>query len=204
MYRKTLLLAVLMLAADLVAASGIDRLHHFLDGLHSMRADFEQSVATNKDERARYSKGTLYLERPGRFRWDYLDPAGQFVIADGSRVWLYDAELAQVSHQAQADALRGTPALLLSDTSPVETHFQVADLGVKEGLERVELTPKGEGSEVSRVQIAFEGERLDSFEMIDSFGQVTRFRFSHIQRNPKLEASLFRFTPPPGIDILSR
>ena len=106
MYRKTLLLAVLMLAADLAAASGIDRLHHFLDGLHSMRADFEQSVATNKDERARYSKGTLYLERPGRFRWDYLDPAGQFVIADGSRVWLYDAELAQVSHQAQADGRR--------------------------------------------------------------------------------------------------
>ena len=44
-----------------------------------------------------------------------LPPEVELVVADGGRVWLYDADLLQVSHQAQADALRGTPALLLHE-----------------------------------------------------------------------------------------
>lgn len=204
MFRSLVLGILLSVWAGLAGASGIDRLHHLLEGLRTMQADFEQSVTTPDRPKALYSRGTFYLQRPGRFRWDYLDPAGQFVIADGKRVWVYDAELSQVSHQDQETALRGTPALLLSDTGPLEKHFSLVDLGRREDLEWVELTPQAQESDVAKVQVAFEGERLERLEMVDSFGRTTRFRFSHIQRNPTLATDLFQFTPPPGIDILER
>lgn len=204
MFRSLLLGSLLTLWTGLAGASGIDQLHRFLEGLRGMQADFEQSVTSSDQPKALYSRGTFYLQRPGLFRWDYLDPAGQFVIADGKRVWLYDADLNQVSHQNQEAALRGTPALLLSDTGPLEKHFSLVNLGLREDLEWVELIPQTQETEVAKVQAGFAGERLERLEMLDTFGRTTRFRFSRIQRNPSLDQNLFRFTPPPGTDILER
>ena len=185
-------------------ADGPQRLNRFLDGLNTLQAEFQQTVISAGHDQAIASKGTLYLKRPGRFRWVYDEPEGQFVIADGDRVWLYDAELKQVSHQSQEDALRGTPALLLSGSGPVESHFEVVGLGSRIGLEWVELLPRGEKSEITKVLVAFRGDQLDRLEMSDSFGQITRFHFSDTRRNPDLDPALFRFRPPPGIDMLER
>ena len=195
---------LLLWAAQAPAADGQQRLNRFLEGLDTLQAQFQQTVISAGLDQAMSSKGTFYLKRPGRFRWTYNDPAGQFVIADGERVWLYDAELEQVSHQSQKEALRGTPALLLSGSGPVEEHFEVIELGSRVGLEWLELLPRGEESEIIKVQVAFRGDQLDRLEMIDSFGQITRFRFAGIQRNPVLDPSLFRFDPPPGVDMLER
>jgi len=185
------------------SAEAPDRLSEFLDGLDTLQADFDQVVVSTSRQGA-VSKGTFYLSRPGRFRWSYSDPAGQQVIADGERVWLYDVDLAQVSHQSQDDALRGTPALLLSDTAPIEEHFEVIGLSGKAGLDWVELIPRSDNSEITKVLIAFNGDHLQQLEMIDSFGQVTRFRFRNIQRNPELPQDLFRFVPPTDVDILGQ
>ncbi len=186
------------------AADGPQRLTRFLEDLNTLQAEFQQTVVSAGHDQAISSKGTFYLKRPGRFRWTYNEPEGQLVIADGGRVWLYDAELEQVSHQSQKQALRGTPALLLSGSGPVESHFEVVGLGSRIGLEWVELLPRGENSEITKVLVAFRGDQLDRLEMIDSFGQITRFHFADIQRNPELDPALFRFEPPPGIDMLER
>lgn len=204
MYRSILLGFTLMLGAMQAQASeGTNRLSEFLDGLTTFKANFDQTVATAGGPLAA-SRGTFYLNRPGRFRWSYTQPEGQQVIADGNRVWLYDPELEQVSHQSQKDALRGTPALLLSDTGPLEEHFELVGLGSRIGLDWVELIPRAENSEITKVLLAFEGQRLDRLEMIDSFGQVTRFRFHNIERNPDLDPMLFVFVPPAGVDVLGQ
>lgn len=197
-------LGLLFCSAALSANDGAQRLTRFLDGLNTLQAEFLQTVMTTGQNQTVTSRGTFYLSRPGRFLWTYDEPEGQFVVADGSRVWLYDADLEQVSHQSQDEALKGTPALLLSDTGPVDRHFEVVDLGSRIGLEWVELIPRAEDSEIIKVQVAFRGDQLDRLEMIDSFGQVTRFEFRRVKRNPKLASELFRFDPPPAIDILGR
>lgn len=197
-------LGLLLWSTLACAADGPRLLNRFLEGLNTLQAKFRQTVIGAGHDRAMSSKGTFYLKRPGRFRWTYDEPAGQLVIADGDRVWLYDAELEQVSHQSQEAALRGTPALLLSGSGPVESHFEVVGLGSRNGLEWVELLPRGEESEIVKVLVAFRGEQLDRLEMIDNFGQITRFHFADIRRNPDLDPALFRFRPPPGIDMLER
>jgi outer membrane lipoprotein carrier protein len=78
------------------------------------------------------------------------------------------------------------------------------DLGERAGLSWIEMTPRSKQSEIVKVRVGFDGDRLERLEMIDSFGQITRFRFSQVQRNPNLSSSLFRFDPPPDVDILGR
>jgi outer membrane lipoprotein carrier protein len=194
---------LLITALQAMAVEDANRLTRFLDGLNTLKAGFEQTVVVAGEQDSLASAGIFYLNRPGKFRWSYTEPPGQEVVADGDRVWLYDADLEQVSHQAQKKALRGTPALLLSDTGPIEKHFDVLERGDRMGLFWLELIPKNPESEITKVSIGFEGERLDQLEMIDNFGQVTRFFFHDIERNPPLPAHLFRFDPPPGVDILS-
>jgi outer membrane lipoprotein carrier protein len=183
------------------AATSLD---NFLDGLQTFQANFIQIVIATNHHSIKTSSGTFYLSRPGLFRWDYTNPQGQQIIGDGDRVWLYDVELQQVSHQAQDDALRGTPALLLSDNSPVSKHFKIIELGERNGLTWLELIPKETETQIVKIQIAFDNSYLDRFEMIDNFGQITRFLFSKVQRNPNLTPELFRFDPPPEVDILGR
>ncbi len=202
MQRFALSLCLLWLGA--VQAAGIDHLHRFLDGLDTLEAEFDQRVTNSDHSQDVRSHGTLYLARPGRFRWAYDQPDAQLIVADGDRVWLYDPELEQVSHQAQADALKGTPALLLSDRRPVETHFRVFDAGHRQGLDWVRLRPRDKDAVVHDLLLGFAGDRLVRLEMRDEFGQRTTFVFRDIKRNPRLDAALFRFDPPPEVDILER
>lgn len=196
------LLSPLWVGAVPPPASGSKQLHAFLEGLRTLRAEFAQTTFTPDGGSKVEAEGTFFLQRPGKFRWVYRKPTPQVIVADGSRVWLHDQALEQVSHQSQERALRGTPALVLSDTGPIDKHFTIRDLDPDEGRQRVELVPRATESEVARIELAFVGDRLDRVEMVDAFGQLTRIRFSQVQRNPVLDSALFEFRPPPGIDIL--
>lgn len=183
------------------ALSGRAQLDAFFDGLSTLQAEFQQRVISGDTGQVISSDGTFYLQRPGRFRWEYREPP-QLVVADGKRVWLYDPELEQVSRQGQDRALRGTPAQLLVGTEPLEKYFVLRDLERGDDLAWVELRPLEPGGEFERILVGFGDGLLQELEMDDSFGQVTLFRFADMQRNPELDAALFRFIPPPTMDVM--
>ncbi len=193
---------LLSVSANARAASGPEQLERFLQGLNTLSASFEQAVMNPSEGNTGYARGTLYLQRPGRFRWEYRIP-DQLIVADGDRVWMFDKELDQISHWNQESALKGTPALLLSDTGPLRDNFLVSDIGHRNGFEWAELRPRYEESEFDRILLAFSEDKLQRMEIADNFGQITRFRFSQIRRNPGLDPDLFNFEPPSGIDIFS-
>lgn len=195
-------LFLLFLPLSLFASSGSEQLQRFLANLTTMQAQFEQTVVTPDGESYR-SSGTLYLHRPGRLRWEYLRPVEQLIVADGSRVWLFDKELDQISHRSQSAVLEGTPAQLFSETGPLERHFTITDSEERDGLTWVELVPNDEESQFTSISVALMDSQLKRMELIDQFGQVTLFSFSAIERNPSLDEKLFVFNPPPAIDILS-
>jgi outer membrane lipoprotein carrier protein len=173
----------------------------FLEGVNTLEARFEQSVLDADHQSATRSQGVFYLERPGRFRWDYSEPENQQIIADGSQIWLFEPELEQVSVQSQSSALKGTPALLLISGEPVEKHFEVIDIGDRQGMGWVELIPRDEESQFTRILLAFVDNELRRMEMADKFGQITRFQFYDISPNPVFTDGFFRFEPPWGVDI---
>lgn len=196
-----LVLAALPASASLADGSG-QVLTDYLKGLDTLSADFEQ-VSFNAERTAMAeSRGVFYLKRPGKFRWEYRKPGEQIILADGKRVYVYDVELEQVSHQDQAKALAGTPAMLLADSAPIDREFSVKDLPSRDGLTWLELKPKAQDSEVQTIQIGFEGKELRSLIMEDAFGQVTRLLFSGAKRNPSLKDDLFKLQPTKATDIL--
>jgi outer membrane lipoprotein carrier protein len=187
------LLALTLLApAGRSAADGSQRLDDYLKGLSGLKSSFEQVTFNADRTQMMEASGTLYLQRPGRFRWEYDTPNRQVIVADGKRVYLHDLDLDQVSHQNQAKALRGTPALLLATDGPVEDHFKTRPIESRDGRDWVELIPKASDTDVVRIELGFGGKELDSLIMEDSFGQMTRLNFSATQRNPSLDPDLFK------------
>lgn len=197
----TALLLSLVFSAQ-ASASGADRLRAYLGGLDTLASEFRQLTLGSDGGRMVESQGTLYLKRPGRFRWEYRSPVAQVIVADGDRVWLHDIELDQVSHQSQDSALSGTPAQLLASDAPLERDFQVLPWDAGDEREWVELQPKNEDGQVVRIRIGFVGDELDTLLMEDSFSQITRISFTATRRNPPLDDSLFRLDLPPGGDFL--
>jgi len=195
-------LLLLTLSGAVGATTGAQRLESYLKGLRSLSSRFQQTTLSADGGRMMESQGTLYLKRPGKFRWEYDAPIKQLIVADGKQVWLHDLELDQVSHQSEGKALDGTPAQLLTSEEPIERQFKVSPWSNGDEREWVELQPKAKDSQVTRIRIGFVGERLDTLLMEDSFGQLTRFTFTGTKRNPTLDDKLFRFKQPTGGNFL--
>ena len=187
----------------IATADGKARLDGFLKGLTSLQSSFVQTTFNADRTRMMEARGTLYLQRPGRFRWEYDSPNNQVIIADGKRVYLHDRDLDQVSHQSQGKALRGTPALLLASNTPIEREFTTKPLESSDGREWVELTPKAKDTEIVRIELGFGATGMESMIMEDSFGQLTRLNFSRTKRNPILDLGLFKIDDKAIGDILS-
>lgn len=186
----------------LAAPSGEARLKDYLKGLNTLTSEFRQYTLSADGGRMIESEGTFYLQRPGRFRWEYRAPMEQVIVADGDRVWLHDIELDQISHQSQSSALDGTPAQLLASNEPIDRYFEIFTWDPGDGRDWVELQPKKADGQVTRIRIGFIGEALDTLLMEDSFGQITRFSFLDTKRNPKLDPKLFKLDRPIGGDFL--
>ncbi|MCU0971731.1 MAG: outer membrane lipoprotein chaperone LolA [Gammaproteobacteria bacterium] len=192
----------LLLASTAALADGARaKLDAFLANVSTLQAEFEQSLFDASKGQAVRLAGTFYLQRPGKFRWDYTEPKGQLVVADGSTVWLVEGDLEQVYQRSQSEALRGTPALLLAEKMSVDEQFEVVDVGAAQGLDWLELIPKDKESQFARVLLAFGGAELRRMELVDNFGQVSRFNFRDVRRNVPLKAELFEFKPPPSMQI---
>jgi outer membrane lipoprotein carrier protein len=189
-------------AGPAAAAAGAERLEDYLKGLRTLSSGFKQVTLSSDGGRMVESKGTFYLKRPGKFRWEYDDPVQQIIIADGKRVWLHDLELEQVSHQSQRKALSGTPALLLASEEPIDRHFKISKWDGGDQRDWVELQPRKDDTQIVKIRIGFIGKRLDTLLMEDSFGQLTRLTFTGTKRNPTLKENLFRLEESTGGDFL--
>ena len=148
------------------------------------------------------SSGTFAFTRPGRFRWEVLKPFEQLIVTDGERVHFYDKDLKQVTVRKVTDAVGATPAAILFGSNDLETNFTIKDLGASEGVDWLEAVPRSKESGFDRIRIGFRAGQPVAMEVLDSFGQTTRFVFRAIDRNPKLDAGQFRFTAPPGVDVV--
>lgn len=187
-------------AADTRAAA---RLTAALASLQGLRAEFRQTITDANGERVESAEGRVSLSRPGRFRWDYRTPP-QVIVSDGTTVWLYDVDLAQVTVRAASETLAGTPALLLSGKGDIAEVFAVSDGGEADGLAWSRLVPRHGEGDFSELSVGIAGGELRRMTFMDRLGQTTRLEFARIERNPRFDPTTFTFTPPPGVDVIGR
>lgn len=183
-----------------------DRVDRRYNHLSTMKANFQESY--NGAGLTRNESGVLWLQKPGKMRWQYEQPTPKLFIVDGKNAYFYVPS----EHQARRmpakklDDFRSPLRYLLGHTK-LQNEFnnlqlstsppkQAGDLvlqGVPKGMEDrvqqvlLEITPS---DEISRIQV----------EEID--GSMTEFQFSDMQENVLVKPELFHFTPPPGVEIV--
>ena len=182
--------------------SGFTTLEGFLDGVHSLTADFRQELWTADQRLLQTETGTFALERPNRFRWTYREPTELTVVADGKQLLIYDVELAQVTVAPFDDSVSASPALLLSGDRNVREGFDVVEAYTVEGLDWVKLTPKTGGTDFSSILIGFDGTTPRRLELVDGLNQVTRIEFNNLAVNPELGDDVFTLDVPAGVDVI--
>ncbi len=189
-------------AEDAVDDPGLASLDAFMRDVQSFSADFEQTLYDEGGEALQSSAGTVLLQRPGRFAWEYTEPAGQRIVADGSRVWLYDPDLEQVTVNRIDERVAGTPLVVLMGEAPLDEAFDLASLGESDGIDWVELVPKGEVADFESVYLGLQGDGLAAMELRDSFGQATQIRFTDFVANPPVPEGAFDLDVPEGVDVI--
>ncbi len=192
----------LLFAAGSVHADGLAQLKQFMDGTRTARGSFTQQVFSKSGRKPQAASGTFAFSRPGKFRWTYEKPYAQLLVGDGAKLWAYDQELNQVTTKKLGQALGSTPAAILAGDNSLDKNFVLKDAGSADGLEWIEATPKAEDSSFERIRMGFAGGQLKAMLLNDNFGQTTSLLFGQIERNPSLDAGLFRFTPPKGADVV--
>lgn len=200
---RALVAACLLLAAYPVAAGeAMERLQAFTEDLETFSAGFVQTLYDENQEPVQRSEGVAWLERPGLFRWEYREPYTQVIVADGERLWIYDADLEQVTVRETGQALATAPIMLLSGEAPLDEQFEMRELGEREGLQWVELRPKVQDTDFERIFLGLDEDTLRVMELRDRFDQATQIRFHHIELDAEIDASRFEFTPPEGVDVV--
>lgn len=199
---------ILGAAAALLLASAspevLPRVQAWLDGTRTLEGNFEQTLESGVVDSGLTERGKVYLERPGKMRWDYRDPEVKVALVVGERTELYLAEDRQLVRGSLADQNALLPALL-AGKGRIGDLFEADDAGPgPQGARRLRLRPREAGGAVEEIVLVVDpGDgSLSGAEVLDAAGNRTAFRFSGWKRNGKLPAGIFAFDPPPGTEFV--
>ena len=208
---KRFLTATLAAFAFAAHANGLDALETFLKTVKSGRASFTQVVTSpardGQAAKTRTSSGTFEFVRPNRFRFDYRKPFEQVIVADGQNVWLYDADLNQVTERKQGSVFASTPAAIIAsapNTAALSRDFDLQAAPDKDGLQWAVATPKTHDGQLNNMRVGFRGSELAQLEIVDGFGQRSVITFDKMEANAAVPAERFHFKPPQGAQVVKQ
>jgi outer membrane lipoprotein carrier protein len=207
----TLFIALYAVNTSASELKGLENLEKFVKTTRSGKSDFTQAVTSparaGEAPRVKNSSGTFEFQRPNRFKFQYKKPFDQLILADGTNLWIYDADLNQATQRKQSTAFANTPAALIasaSDLSALREQFTLENSPDKDGLSWVSAKPKSADSTLQIVRIGFKGDTLQQLDITDSFGQRSVINFTGMQINLNMAAESFKFTPPNKTDLIKQ
>lgn len=199
---RVLMFSLMLLTNAVFAADARARLEAFANGLNALSGQFTQTTSDANGEVQEESHGTLALAAPRQFRWQYEDPFPQLIVADGNDVWIYDQDLEQVTVRNQSTEESQSPLTVLVDLSQLDRDYVVQNLKDRAGLSWLGMTSRAKEPPFKRIEIGFDAQGPKRMLLEDLLGNRTEWAFSNWQRNPKLAADTFKFTPPAGVDVI--
>ena len=192
------------LAADAETDDGKQLVDSFVNDVVTLSGRFEQSLIDAEGRVLETTRGTLEIQRPGRFRWAYTEPYEQWLVADGLNIWSYDVDLEQVTVKPQADALANTPALLLGGSDAAMDQFEYEGSSRENGVTWVRLLPVNTESGFKKVELGFDDQRLSRMVFFDNLEQTTFVALDDVAINEPIEAERFAFAIPDGVDVIGQ
>ncbi|MEK6788069.1 MAG: outer membrane lipoprotein chaperone LolA [Pseudomonadota bacterium] len=200
-FLPALSLSLLLMPALSLADASTD-LAARLKAIRSLDADFTQITQATKSKPESVVLGHIQAQKPGQFRWEVRRPYAQLLVSDGRELKIFDPDLQQMTIRPVSPELSQTPALLFAgNASALQQQFRISQK--KNGASVIYvLTPKAKDAVFADLSLQFKGNEPLSMSLRDSLGQQTRIEFFRVKRNAALPAAAFKFTPPPGTDII--
>ena len=199
--------AILLLACHRVLAGdpvdeGKRLIDEFVTDVVTFQGDFEQALIDADGQVVEKTTGTLEIQRPGQFRWSYVEPYEQWLIADSLNIWSYDVDLAQVTVKPQAEALANTPALLLGGSAEALEQFNYEGSYAETVTTWARLAPKNTESGFVRVELGFIEGMLRRMVFFDNLEQTTLVEMHDVVVNGPIDPGRFRFNAPDDVDVV--
>jgi len=192
------------LSAELEAVEVLSRVQAWLDGTHTLAGQFEQTLISSALGAGLAESGQLYIERPGKMRWDYISPERKVAIIKGDKTWFYLAEDEQIFLGRLDDELELLPTILANQTDLSEL-FGVSLTATPrkggDGAYLLQLEPLSLSTGVVEqviLNVSAPDFAINSAEILDAGGNTSSYRFSRLARNEGLPKAIFLFEPPAG------
>ena len=211
MPRVLALAACLALSAPAAAAAqSLDEVVRGIEAAYAkmtdLRADFAQQAFNKSLGQTIPARGTVYLKRGGKLRWEYAEPTPQQIVSDGRKLWIYTPALNQVNVGDAPAALAGPAGSFLAGLGRLREQFGVRFLNPAvprdgEGNWVLDLTPKQPLPTLARLILAVEPRAwaVRKAVVYDQFENTVTMRFTRVAVNSGLPDTTFTFVPPAGV-----
>lgn len=197
--------STVLVAADSVQQIS-DRVDHRYNHLSTMKANFQESY--NGAGMTREESGELWLQKPGKMRWQYEQPTSKLFIVDGKTAFFYVPAERQARRMPakKLDDFRSPIRYLLGHTK-LQSEFSKLELAPEAPKQAGDVVlqglPKGMEDRVQRVLLEITPEsEINRIRVEELDGTTTEFEFSNMQENVAVKPELFHFIPPPGVEIV--
>jgi len=195
-----------LFAGQLDTAELVDRFQSWLDGTSDLQGRFEQTLQSGALGSGLAESGKLYLERPGRMRWDYLKPEKKVALLDDGKTSLYLEEEREIILGRLDETSELLPELLTGEGRIVE-RFRASLASAPEGEDgayRLRLVPLGEAEPFEEVLLLLRPPEfgIEAAEVLDAAGNRISYRFTALRRNRGIAERIFHFEPPSGTSVL--
>jgi outer membrane lipoprotein carrier protein len=209
-----LALVLCMTAAAVPAvAQSLDDVVREIETVYSrmtdLRADFTQSAFNKSLNQTISARGTVYLKKGGKLRWEYTEPTPQEIVSDGKKLWVYTPTLNQANVADAPEALAGPAGSFLAGLGRLRSEFQVRFLNPAQpkdadGSWVLDLTPKQPLPTLTRLILSVDAKSWEVRKAIvhDQFENTVTMRFTKMAVNSGLPERTFTFVAPKGVVIV--
>lgn len=207
---RALVAGAVLLASSVAAGKAPDvseivsRLQERYDSTADFTAEFVQEVEVPTLGKSLESHGTVAFKRPGRMRWEFLEPERQTIVADGDQMWIYQAEQHQVLKTPFRAAFQSTtPISFLFGVGDLREDFEASLVDTDDETWHLRLEPR-EDDDIGTLVLLVSRETYDlrGAEVTDPLGNVTRLRFRAFERDVGVPDERFDFQIPEGADVV--
>lgn len=195
--------------ADATLSEVVEKIQSAYETTTDWKAEFHQVTQIQGFDTPITSRGRLYIKKPGKLRWDYLEPNRHQILVNQEKIWIYTPEQKQVivSPFAQVSDSQ-LPLHLLTGAGRLDRDFTVQWTDpaqpLSNGAPALTLIPKDPRTDLTRLLIEVDPVRyfITRLTLFETHGNQSRFQFSQIRNNTGLKDPFFVFTPPKGVVIV--
>lgn len=185
-----------------VATTAIEQFESFVQTVPAARGTFKQFTVSEQGQTARAQTGNYAFDRPGKFRWDTLEPYPQQVASDGQVLYQYDPDLQQLTVRALDQSIGSSPAAILFGRGQLRQAFEVSSLPDADGMRWLRAVPRQPDAGLTQLDIGMRDGRPARLVLVDGFGQTTQVELLTLRAQSEFGAGEFQIEPPPGTDVI--